>query len=115
MIDIHEPTSLLDFSADGYQVTVPTAKEERLREERRKKAAQLVTQLKLTNSITKGSINTSTTISKSSTVNTTSTTANRYRSSPPPAPDSVPAAVAHAVVANMKRRREALEIENKVC
>ncbi|CAH8568430.1 uncharacterized protein DC041_0002345 [Schistosoma bovis] len=113
LLDIHEPTSLLDFSADGYQVTVPTAKEERLREERRKKAAQLVTQLKLTNSITKGSINTSTTISKSSTVNTTSTTASRYRSSPPPAPDSVPAAVAHAVVANMKRRREALEIENK--
>uniref|UniRef100_A0A095BUI8 Splicing factor, suppressor of white-apricot-like protein n=1 Tax=Schistosoma haematobium TaxID=6185 RepID=A0A095BUI8_SCHHA len=99
LLDIHEPTSLLDFSADGYQG--------------RKKAAQLVTQLKLTNSITKGSINTSTTISKSSTVNTTSTTANRYRSSPPPAPDSVPAAVAHAVVANMKRRREALEIENK--
>ncbi|CAI2730008.1 unnamed protein product [Schistosoma spindalis] len=113
LLDIHEPTSLLDFSADGYQVTVPTAKEERLREERRKKAAQLVTQLKLTNSITKGSINTSTTISKSSTVNITSTTADRYRSSPPPAPDSVPAAVAHAVVANMKRRREALEIENK--
>ncbi|CAH8584924.1 unnamed protein product [Schistosoma rodhaini] len=113
LLDIHEPTSLLDFSADGYQVAVPTAKEERLREERRKKAAQLVTQLKLTNSITKGSINTSTTVPKSSTVSTTSTTSDRYRSSPPPAPDSVPAAVAHAVVANMKRRREALEIENK--
>ncbi|CAH8516150.1 unnamed protein product [Schistosoma turkestanicum] len=113
LLDIHEPTSLLDFSADGYQVTIPTAKEERLREERRKKAAQLVTQLKLTNSITKANTDTSTTMSRSSTVDTASTTVNRYRSSPPPAPDSVPAAVAHAVVANMKRHREALEIENK--
>ncbi|KAK4470561.1 hypothetical protein MN116_006104 [Schistosoma mekongi] len=113
LLDIHEPTSLLDFSADGYQVTIPTAKEERLREERRKKAAQLVTQLKLTNSIAKTNVNTSSTTSKPPTIIISSTTADRYRSSPPPAPDSVPAAVAHAVVANMKRRREALEIENK--
>ncbi|KAH8871559.1 Protein suppressor of white apricot [Schistosoma japonicum] len=113
LLDIHEPTSLLDFSADGYQVAMPTAKEERLREERRKKAAQLVTQLKLTNSIAKANVNTCSATSKPSTVTISSSTADRYRSSPPPAPDSVPAAVAHAVVANMKRRREALEIENK--
>ncbi|CAH8592822.1 unnamed protein product [Heterobilharzia americana] len=114
LLDIHEPTSLLDFSADGYQVTIPSAKDERLREERRKKAAQLVHQLKLTSSITKTTLNSNSTSVKPVANSTSSKMTNdRHRVSPPPAPDSVPAAVAHAVVANLKRRQEALEAENK--
>ncbi|CAH8856108.1 unnamed protein product [Trichobilharzia szidati] len=117
LLDIHEPTSLLDFSADGYQVTIPTEKDERLREERRKKAAQLVHQLKLTSSIMKTTSENNNNITAAKPVTTTDIPSKkmteRSRVSPPPAPDSVPAAVAHAVVANLKRRQEALEAESK--
>nr|CAH8854253.1 unnamed protein product [Trichobilharzia regenti] len=114
---IHEPTSLLDFSADGYQATIPTEKDERLREERRKKAAQLVQQLKLTSSIMKTTSENNVTAAKPVTVTVTDIPSKKMTDrsgvSPPPAPDSVPAAVAHAVVANLKRRQEALEAEMK--
>lgn len=73
--------------------------DERLRMERRRRAAQLVEQLKLTASIT-SKLDSSTT------------------SSAPAPPQSVPAAVAHAVVADLRRRQEAnratLEAEAKV-
>ncbi|KAF6775338.1 hypothetical protein AHF37_05735 [Paragonimus kellicotti] len=75
--------------------------EKRLQKERRKRAAELVAQLRST-------------ASTSLTRNSGGTDGHPYSNaatlkvapSPPPAPDSVPAAVAHAVVASLKRRHE---------
>ncbi|CAL8098080.1 unnamed protein product [Calicophoron daubneyi] len=73
--------------------------DEQLRKERRRRAAQLVAQLRLTAPL----------------LNSSQTSPNQHQAmkpsvssaTPPPAPDSVPAAVAHAVVASLKRRQEA--------
>ncbi|KAG5451995.1 Splicing factor, suppressor of white-apricot [Clonorchis sinensis] len=78
--------------------------EERLRQERRRRAAQLVAQLRT--GASSANVSSSSRSDHSSMRPCASMSALSVSSSPPPAPDSVPAAVAHAVVASLKRRHE---------
>lgn len=104
-LDIHDPTSLLDMSIDGYHSYEKNVQDKHKQGERRKRVAELVNQLKLTDSI--GSTSKLPSSSNSNNVQKHTLSTRLIRStSPIPAPDSVPAAVAHAVVQSLKRRQE---------
>ncbi|OON22151.1 surp module, partial [Opisthorchis viverrini] len=95
---------MLDTIETSHSPDKSNRTEERLRQERRRRAAQLVAQLRT--GASSASVSFASRSDHSSMRPCASMSALSVSSSPPPAPDSVPAAVAHAVVASLKRRHE---------
>ncbi|KAF8562200.1 hypothetical protein P879_01115 [Paragonimus westermani] len=93
-----------DVRSSGHSASrhrLSSKSEKKLQKERRKRAAELVAQLR-------SAVSAPLTRSSGSTDEHpySSAATRKVAHSPPPAPDSVPAAVAHAVVASLKRRHE---------